>query len=84
MQKLLPYLVAISAFSAMPAIAADDSISDQVKLQMAYEQHVIVTPAEVDARIARLRADKVMMAPPAGADLRTHIIAQIAWEKTAH
>jgi len=82
MQKLLS-LVALTAFVSLPALAAGAPISDEAKLQMASEQHVTVSPAEVDARIAQLRAQNVAMR---GTDeeIRRQIVVQIAWEKTAH
>ena len=94
MQKLLPYLVALSAFVVMPAIAADDSISDQMKIQMAEQQHVWVRPAEVNARIDQFLTEQhltaaqvqtVLVAAGQSPDaMRHHIIMQIMWEKTAH
>jgi len=94
MQKLLPYLVAISAFAAMPAIAAEDSIPDQMKMQMARQQHVTVSPAEVDVRIDGILAEQhltwaqlqavLAAAGQSPEAMRQHIVVQIAWEKTVH
>jgi hypothetical protein len=53
---------------------------DQAMFQMAVQQHVTVSPAEVDARIAELRAGNALPVLSA-AKLRNHVTAQIAWKK---
>jgi hypothetical protein len=81
MQKVLTCLFALSAFAALPACAANNTISDKAILEMAVQQHVIVRPAEVDARISELRAANALPTPPAGTELRTYITMQIIREK---
>jgi hypothetical protein len=56
-------------------------ISDQMKLQLARQNHVTVSPAEVDARMAELRAKGALPSDP---DFRSRVVAQLAWEKTPH
>ena len=81
MHKLLPFAF-LAALMSMPAYA-DNAVSEQAKLEMAAKQHVTVSPAEVNARIAQLRAQNIAMS---GSDeeIRHQIVVQIAWEKTAH
>ena len=81
MQKVLTCLFALSAFAALPAYAANDMILDQAILKMAVQQHVVVRPAEVDARISELRAKNALPTPPAGTELRYYITMQIIREK---
>ena len=81
MQKVLTCLFALSAFAALAAYAANDMISDQAILDMAVQQHVIVRPAEIDARISELRAKNALPTPPAGTELRYYITMQIIREK---
>ena len=81
MQKVLTCLFALSAFAALPAYAANDMISDEAILDMAAKQWVIVTPAEIDARISELRAKNALPTPPAGKELRYYITMQIIREK---
>lgn len=81
MQKVLTCLFALSAFAALPACAANDMNSDKAILEMAAQQHVIVKPAEIDARISELRAKNALPTPPAGTELRYYITMQIIREK---
>ena len=59
-------------------ISVVEGTIDQVILQRATKQHVTVSPAEVDARIAELRAENELPAL-SPAMLRNHITAEIAW-----
>jgi len=78
----------ISEAEAVPNKTPDESgmisvvtgVIDQVIFQMAVPQRVTVSPAEVDARIAELRAENALPALSTRA-LRNHITAQIALKK---
>jgi lipopolysaccharide export system protein LptA len=87
--------VANNELKPEPPAAEQDhaAISDEMKLQLARQHHVTVSPAEVDARIAELKAQGALP-PTADLDaqeaaahrdaLRAQVTAQLAWEKTPH